>query len=357
MRINDLKKYHWEQYWAGNWSFLTAYYFADYYTTSALKIQIGENFNKAIIISRQGYSYCYLDSRDRETYGKFVGNKIAKSLYSAKKFCTDLKSRADSLCAYLSKLIKQPIISEEDYRKFIEQFLSYSGHHICVRNTVDFLPPKKQESMLEIFQDVRKYIEKVYSGTERFMNLWATQIGKMGNMPPNFILCCTPDEIETYYRTRKLPDQKILKKRFKISSLLFDKKGHGIFVGKSARTVETLLQLPFMKSEIKGQIAYVGKVKGRARIIFNPTKKNSNFHLGDILVTGMTRPEFLPLMKKASAFVTDAGGILSHAAIVARELKKPCVIGTKIATKVLHDGDYVEVDANNGIVRIIKKMT
>ena len=60
-------------------------------------------------------------------------------------------------------------------------------------------------------------------------------------------------------------------------------------------------------------------------------------------------------IKKAGAIVTDEGGIVSHAAITAREMKKPCIIGTKIATQVLHDGDLVEVDAEKGIVRIIEK--
>lgn len=59
-------------------------------------------------------------------------------------------------------------------------------------------------------------------------------------------------------------------------------------------------------------------------------------------------------MKKASAIVTDDGGITCHAAIVARELKTPCVVGTKIATHVLKDGDMVEVDADKGSVRIVK---
>jgi pyruvate,water dikinase len=72
---------------------------------------------------------------------------------------------------------------------------------------------------------------------------------------------------------------------------------------------------------------------------------------GEILIASMTRPEFLPAMQKAAAFVTDEGGITSHAAIVSREMKKPCIIGTKIATKVFKDGDMVEVDANKGIVR------
>ncbi len=56
-------------------------------------------------------------------------------------------------------------------------------------------------------------------------------------------------------------------------------------------------------------------------------------------------------MKTAGAIVTDQGGLTCHAAIVSRELKKPCVIGTKIATAALKDGDLVWVDATNGIVR------
>lgn len=59
-------------------------------------------------------------------------------------------------------------------------------------------------------------------------------------------------------------------------------------------------------------------------------------------------------MKIASAIVTDIGELLSHAVIISRELNKPCIIGTKIATKVLKDGDEVEIDAKRGVVRILK---
>ncbi len=86
------------------------------------------------------------------------------------------------------------------------------------------------------------------------------------------------------------------------------------------------------------------------RIIFNPSK-SKKFDQGDILITSMTRPQFVPLMKKAGAIVTDAGGILSHAAIVSREFKKPCIIGTQTATKAFKEGEVVEVDANKGVVR------
>jgi len=68
----------------------------------------------------------------------------------------------------------------------------------------------------------------------------------------------------------------------------------------------------------------------------------------------MTSPEFLPAMKKAKAIITDEGGVTCHAAIVSRELNIPCVIGTKVATKSLKDGDLVEVDTHQGIIRKIK---
>jgi pyruvate,water dikinase len=61
-------------------------------------------------------------------------------------------------------------------------------------------------------------------------------------------------------------------------------------------------------------------------------------------------------MKKAIGFITDERGVTCHAAIISREMNKPCIIGTKIATKVLHDGDLVEVDADKGIVKIIKSV-
>jgi len=109
-----------------------------------------------------------------------------------------------------------------------------------------------------------------------------------------------------------------------------------------------------MTQEIRGQTAFPGIVQGIVKIIKHSGDSKS-FSDKNILVTAMTTPDFILLMKKAKAIITDEGGITSHASIVSRELKKPCIIGTKIATKILKDGDLVEVDANHGIVRIIEK--
>lgn len=104
--------------------------------------------------------------------------------------------------------------------------------------------------------------------------------------------------------------------------------------------------------EVKGLCACKGKVSGIVKVI----NKIEDFHKmeqGNILVSCNTRPEFVSIMKKAAAIVTDEGGITSHAAVVSRELNVPCIIGTKRGTDLLKDGMHVEVDATNGTVKIV----
>lgn len=105
-------------------------------------------------------------------------------------------------------------------------------------------------------------------------------------------------------------------------------------------------------SELHGTSAFSGKHEGVCRIIIRPDEFGK-FRKGEILVTTMTRPEFVPLMRRAKAIVTDEGGLTSHAAILARELHIPCVVGTGDATRVLKTGDRVFVDATKGLVRKI----
>ncbi|MFA5023962.1 MAG: PEP-utilizing enzyme [Patescibacteria group bacterium] len=105
-------------------------------------------------------------------------------------------------------------------------------------------------------------------------------------------------------------------------------------------------------TELNGQCGCRGHARGKVKII-NVVSDMVKMETGDILVSISTQPDLLPAMKKAAAFITDQGGVTSHAAIVAREMKTPCVIATKIATQVLQDGDEVEVDADKGTVKII----
>lgn len=165
-----------------------------------------------------------------------------------------------------------------------------------------------------------------------------------------------PAEIETLIRTGKFNQEKALARKESFLTIVTE-DGTEEFIGEEA----TLRRKQELAADIEGihdfggVPASIGKVRGKVKICFGAADAIAKIEKGDILVASMTTPDFLPAMKKASAIITDEGGITAHAAIVARELKIPCIVGTKIATKVLSDLDLVEVNANHAVVTIIEK--
>ncbi len=114
-------------------------------------------------------------------------------------------------------------------------------------------------------------------------------------------------------------------------------------------------------SGLSGTIANKGKAIGRVRILDQGydhktlSKFLDEMQKGEILVAETTSPEIMVACEKAAAIVTNQGGLMSHAAIISRELGIPCIVGVEGATTKLKNGDMVEVDANQGIVRVLKK--
>jgi pyruvate,water dikinase len=105
-------------------------------------------------------------------------------------------------------------------------------------------------------------------------------------------------------------------------------------------------------SVLRGQAASPGKIRGHARVI-RSLDEAERLHAGDILVTAATMPPWTPLLAIAGAVVTDSGGILSHAAIVAREYNIPAVVATRLATQIIQEGQLLEVDGSTGVVYIL----
>lgn len=103
---------------------------------------------------------------------------------------------------------------------------------------------------------------------------------------------------------------------------------------------------------VQGRTACEGRVEGIVKIINDPA--GASITDKEILVCSMTTPDYIPLMIKARGIITDKGGILCHAAIVARELKKPCIVGTGNATTILSSGDAIILDATSGNIRKAK---
>jgi phosphoenolpyruvate synthase/pyruvate phosphate dikinase len=106
---------------------------------------------------------------------------------------------------------------------------------------------------------------------------------------------------------------------------------------------------------IKGDVAYKGKVSGTARLVLKAEDLTKHVSKTDILVMVSSNPQFIRLMKACGGMVVDEGGITSHASILARELKKPCIIATNHGTRLLNEGDTVEVDAFKGIVTVLER--
>lgn len=103
---------------------------------------------------------------------------------------------------------------------------------------------------------------------------------------------------------------------------------------------------------VQGQVGCAGKAEGIVQIV-DPDDLAQELPANSVLVCGVTTPDYIPLMQQAVAVVTDQGGILSHAAIIARELGKPCIVGTMDATSKLKSGQKVKVDGTSGSVILL----
>ena len=189
-----------------------------------------------------------------------------------------------------------------------------------------------------------------------YLLLILQELSARRNIPYTTLAVMTHDEIREVIRGNKINESEI-NARYEGVVFLYE-KGHKLieFRGEKAKNLIDAINSHKTTDVLKGTIACKGKggiITGKVRIVHDPAR--DTFLEGEVLVTTMTRPEFVPIMKKAIAIITNEGGLTSHAAIVSRELGVPCIIGAKNASRVLKDGDTVEVDANKGIVKILEK--
>ncbi len=181
-----------------------------------------------------------------------------------------------------------------------------------------------------------------------------TEIARRLGLTYDLVLWYTYDELRSAFEQKKGNPHE-LKKREELSGLLLEQGNEKVLVGEACRAeIRKYEEKIEMTDRVKGLIAFKGKAQGKAKLLAVP-KDIAKVQQGDIIIAPETTPDFIAAMRKAAAFVTDIGGITSHAAIVARELKKPCIVGTKIATKIFKDDEMVEVDAEKGMVKRVKK--
>lgn len=185
------------------------------------------------------------------------------------------------------------------------------------------------------------------------------EVAKRLNLSLEQIRYAPFDMIKNCLLRNQEPDTRIINSIKKFHVIFPKPDGSVVFLhGKDAYDFDKKVKRPHKMTtgdthEINGVVACPGKAKGEVKIV-NDIPDIPKMAYGNILVSISTTPNIVTAMKKAAAIVTNEGGLTCHAAIVSRELNIPCIVGTKIATQVLKDGDRVEVDANRGIVKKVK---
>lgn len=164
-------------------------------------------------------------------------------------------------------------------------------------------------------------------------------------------------ELEKLVKNNKIISKTKLYKRKKYRIVVqINGKINFFYRKRLFKKIKTLIPKKNLYSRVRiftGNVACRGIAKGKVTII-KRIKDIKKMKKGNILVAPNTNPELVITMRMASAIITDWGGVTSHAAIVSREFGIPCIVGTDIATQVLKDGDFVEVNADKGIVKIIE---
>tara|TARA_Y100000310_G_scaffold291005_1_gene318593 strand:- start:2505 stop:3914 length:1410 start_codon:yes stop_codon:yes gene_type:complete len=242
-----------------------------------------------------------------------------------------------------------------------KQYDSLSIHLKTIQEQTDnILDEINADNDFRNFIDVEK--DYVYFRTERMdafvrtgfraRNLFYAIADKL-NIDLQEVFCLTAEEIKASLKTGNDYSALAKERRQGFALVLLGDEEIQMFSGealKKFKEQEEKDEIDLFIKEIKGSMGCKGKVTGIVKVLHSK-EDAEKVQEGDILVTSMTIPDYLPAMERAAAFVTNEGGITCHAAIIAREMNKPSVIGTIIATKVLKDGDRVEVDADNGVVR------
>jgi len=275
------------------------------------------------------------------THNNYVDAHILDVEYFGKELDKILSLEID-IESEINKIKETPQISKEKKGELMKSLELNDELKLLIKISEDFTR----------WQDERK---KATFWTIHYCSLILEEIGKRVDVSLDEIKYMTCREVSNIFDNK--PDRSVLQERKKSSAFYWDKEGHEAVYGKEVEKVKkTILEETDLSQvdDFRGLTACLGIKIGKVKVV-KSVKEIDKVKEGDIIVAVMTRPDYVPAMKKAAAIVTDEGGVTSHAAIVARELNIPCVIGTKIATKVLKDGDEIEVDANHGIVKILKK--
>ena len=318
-----------------------------------------------------------LTTTPRRTFSKTELEELLK-IAMGEKLDDELEKHAKKYFWIHNNYFTTEVLNKEFFKNELVSLLSTNGKPMDylekLENDFKQILEKKKELIKELklttdeteliellemfawFQDYRKeYIMKIL----HYLDLMLGEIGKRRNLTLKQMKYSLASEISSILDGNF--DKSILDKRMKnflalegIEDEIRFEYHSGEDAIKRWKEVNPKIHRETEVLEITGNPASRGVVEGFAKVTMNVSEAK-NLKKGEILITSMTTPDFVTAMKRAAAIVTNEGGILCHAAVVSREFGIPCVVGTKIATKAIRTGDFIEVDGNKGIIRILKR--
>ncbi len=312
-----------------------------------IKTQIGD-YAERVVLPKECHSTTFYETLSVYREGK--GNEI---YYNFSDLRQDPRNIVDYFNKYPEKLKKKlesfegikrelrVLIREEgDVRELYKKLILYWGNLAIFLALTNFRNLVKYEKMWKKAYYGRYSDDKIIYDV---LDLIYLKIQKI-----------IPEKIKPYIKFIKF-EEALYGKFPEISELKIRSKGYIFFKGEiltseNLREIEEKFDIEILEPrigdirELKGTVASCGEARGRAKIVFN-LNQLSKLEKGDILITPMTTPDFMPFLGKVAGIVTDEGGITCHAAIVSREFSVPCIVGTGIATKIFNDNDFIEVNS------------
>jgi phosphohistidine swiveling domain-containing protein len=321
-------------------------------------------------------SFGVLSLQDEETWMSFfpksqqiITLKEGSELYTSEEKYRKYKDAFDkyinSSTLYFKSVLEKNNIESSDIKKFFELVTEHFSHYSKTEFFyTDSIDQNKMIISIEDFDKLklsgRSYLNQMFFEEAGFIKSFTSKIGEQVGVDKSDLLNYGISElIDLVTKGIKLSSQQI-----KDRALFFHSKDLTLFGSESKILTNQFLSIyREISNIIKGSIANKGKATGKARVLVPDWKDFDKIAIavkemeeGEILVAETTSPDIITACKKASAIITNQGGMLSHAAIVSRELGIPCIIGTdKDVILNIKTGDKLEVDADNGIIKILNK--
>ncbi|MFA6410171.1 MAG: PEP-utilizing enzyme [Candidatus Buchananbacteria bacterium] len=328
-----------------------------------MKKKIGWGYRDQLLISQDNILTVYGSQRDQNNFIAFSKNKNKEYFSKINSIILFELKTAQKTVLKVDKLLTKENLSAPEMVAILKlMYKSYRGLYSVYRfSTVfdHFYQGKNKIELAKKFALTKDRCGKFFTKTDRTtLELIKENLSRILGLPKNLILFMNYQELTgSLQNSKAFVDINELKSRYHFYILLAVNNKIDLVTGSQAKSIQKKINFVDFKKNLNyfsGQVAYPGNVSGIVKVAYSindlkNVKKNS------ILVTPMTTIAFVPFLKKFSAIITNEGGITCHAAIIAREIKIPCVIGTKIATEVLKNGDLIKVDGRHGVVTIVNK--